>query len=210
MKRRGMTPKRLEQAVALCWEDRDTDAEIAKRLNVGRRTLSRWKQTPAFRAQIAALSEAYSAESRQESIERWQAEHAGRCSAEIEMAQKCTKSYIEANLLPESLPKISPMEGRNASLQRQFVRCGKAGCRCTRGELHGPYYYLFGWNYKTGRVWKEYVKKADVEQARERVAAYRLGQRLQRHFNRVGWQHSTPELVRWLLRRGGNDTSLSG
>lgn len=28
------------------------------------------------------------------------------------------------------------------SLQRQHRRCGKEGCRCTRGELHGPYVYL--------------------------------------------------------------------
>ena len=28
------------------------------------------------------------------------------------------------------------------SLQDQRRRCGKEGCRCTRGELHGPYLYL--------------------------------------------------------------------
>ncbi len=28
------------------------------------------------------------------------------------------------------------------SLQEQRRRCGKEGCRCTRGELHGPYLYL--------------------------------------------------------------------
>src|SRR5580658_8098970 len=28
------------------------------------------------------------------------------------------------------------------SLQNQRRRCGKEGCRCTRGELHGPYLYL--------------------------------------------------------------------
>jgi len=29
-----------------------------------------------------------------------------------------------------------------ASLQEQRRRCGKEGCRCNRGELHGPYLYL--------------------------------------------------------------------
>lgn len=28
------------------------------------------------------------------------------------------------------------------SLQSQRRRCGKEGCRCARGELHGPYVYL--------------------------------------------------------------------
>ena len=28
------------------------------------------------------------------------------------------------------------------SLVEQRRRCGKEGCRCTRGELHGPYMYL--------------------------------------------------------------------
>ena len=28
------------------------------------------------------------------------------------------------------------------SLVEQRRRCGKEGCRCTRGELHGPYIYL--------------------------------------------------------------------
>lgn len=28
------------------------------------------------------------------------------------------------------------------SLVEQRRRCGKEGCRCTRGELHGPYAYL--------------------------------------------------------------------
>ena len=28
------------------------------------------------------------------------------------------------------------------SLVEQRRRCGKEGCRCTQGELHGPYAYL--------------------------------------------------------------------
>jgi hypothetical protein len=30
----------------------------------------------------------------------------------------------------------------HGSLQTQGRRCGKAGCRCAAGELHGPYIYL--------------------------------------------------------------------
>ena len=28
------------------------------------------------------------------------------------------------------------------TVQRQGRRCGRSGCRCQRGELHGPYLYL--------------------------------------------------------------------
>lgn len=58
-------------------------------------------------------------------------------------------------MLPKSLP---------ASVCAQYVRCGKTGCRCSRGELHGPYHYCF-WR-EGGRLRKAYIKKADVEQVR--------------------------------------------
>lgn len=38
------------------------------------------------------------------------------------------------------LPSIEDV--LRGSLQRQFRRCGKAGCRCSQGEPHGPYVYL--------------------------------------------------------------------
>ncbi len=39
-------------------------------------------------------------------------------------------------------PGTPPEPGLAGSLQTQSRRCGKEGCRCTRGELHGPYTYL--------------------------------------------------------------------
>ena len=36
-------------------------------------------------------------------------------------------------------PKMEPLAG---SIQIEFRRCGKAGCRCARGFLHGPYFRL--------------------------------------------------------------------
>lgn len=42
--------------------------------------------------------------------------------------------------LARQLPDVEGLV--RGSLQRQFRRCGRAGCRCTRGELHGPYVYL--------------------------------------------------------------------
>jgi hypothetical protein len=30
------------------------------------------------------------------------------------------------------------------AVQHQFRKCGREGCRCAQGELHGPYVYLAG------------------------------------------------------------------
>jgi len=56
------------------------------------------------------------------------------------------------------LPKIYPLPG---SLQPELKRCGKPTCRCTRGELHGPYWYR-RWR-EGGRQRRAYVKEADLE-----------------------------------------------
>ena len=39
--------------------------------------------------------------------------------------------------------ELGDVEGTlQGTLVSQGRRCGKEGCRCTRGELHGPYLYL--------------------------------------------------------------------
>ena len=35
-----------------------------------------------------------------------------------------------------------PQASLEGSLVSQMRRCGKEGCRCAQGELHGPYVYL--------------------------------------------------------------------
>ncbi len=42
-------------------------------------------------------------------------------------------------------------------LQREKIRCGKKGCKCTRGELHGPYWYAY--QKKDGRTVSTYLGK---------------------------------------------------
>ncbi len=37
------------------------------------------------------------------------------------------------------------------------VRCGKAGCKCAGGDLHGPYWYAY-WS-ENGRTRSQYVGK---------------------------------------------------
>src|ERR1700692_784562 len=42
--------------------------------------------------------------------------------------------------LAGSLPDVEGLIG--GSVIEQSRKCGKEGCRCTRGELHGPYSYV--------------------------------------------------------------------
>jgi hypothetical protein len=42
--------------------------------------------------------------------------------------------------LVSQVPELSGYLG--ASVQEQSRRCGKPGCRCAGGDLHGPYLYL--------------------------------------------------------------------
>lgn len=41
--------------------------------------------------------------------------------------------------------------------QREMVRCGKKGCKCAEGQLHGPYWYAY-WT-EGGRTRSQYVGK---------------------------------------------------
>ena len=70
----------------------------------------------------------------------------------------------------------------------QYVRCGKAGCRCARGELHGPYLYR---KWRDGRrQHKSYIKPSDVAAVRAACAAERelvTAGRLARTLARQDW-----------------------
>ena len=54
-------------------------------------------------------------------------------------------------------------------LRSQGRRCGRAGCRCARGELHGPYLYLV--LSRAGRGRSIYVPAALADAVGARVAA---------------------------------------
>jgi hypothetical protein len=53
--------------------------------------------------------------------------------------------------------KIEPLRG---SIETQYKRCGRSNCKCSKGELHGPY-YLRRWQ-RHGERWSKYVKKGEV------------------------------------------------
>lgn len=57
------------------------------------------------------------------------------------------------------------------SLSRTTRTCGREGCRCQRGERHGPHTYL---TFRTadGRSSSRYVPKAELERVTRGVAAW--------------------------------------
>lgn len=96
-------------------------------------------------------------------------------------------------------------ENKNQSLQPKMldgyvraerVRCGKVNCKCSRGELHGVYFYHYTWD--AGRRRKSYVKRSEVEQVRAACAEYRKMQR-QSRVGRAEYQRNLAH-ARALLR----------
>jgi hypothetical protein len=61
---------------------------------------------------------------------------------------------------PESPASRTTVEERPAGrgvYRLEMVKCGKH-CRCERGELHGPYWYLYAW--RAGRMVSRYIGRA--------------------------------------------------
>jgi hypothetical protein len=65
-------------------------------------------------------------------------------------------------------PKIGPRPG---SLHAELKRCGRPNCRCARGELHGPYWYVHRW--ERGRKRRRYVRMANLEAVRAGIIEWR-------------------------------------
>ena len=93
------------------------------------------------------------------------------------------------NKTEDSLPKKMP-----GSVHAQYVRCGKPACKCTRGELHGPYFYHFV--RVGGRLAKRYLKAHEVEQMRLACTAWREEERARRARSR-----ETRQLIREVKAR---------
>ncbi len=60
-----------------------------------------------------------------------------------------------AKMLPKTAGEIT-----NGGLYCQRVRCGKANCKCARGETHTGYYFFAR---QHGKLIKQYIRKAEVE-----------------------------------------------
>ncbi len=48
------------------------------------------------------------------------------------------------------------------TLIEKYVKCGRAGCPCNQGKLHGPYYYIE--IIQNGKQTFQYVKKKDLKE----------------------------------------------
>lgn len=93
------------------------------------------------------------------------------------------------NKTEDLLPKIAAQGG---TVHRQFVRCGKASCKCARGELHGAYYYYFV--RVGGRLRKCYLKSDEVQAVMAACRARRADETARRMETRQAHQ-SIRELV---------------
>lgn len=69
--------------------------------------------------------------------------------------------------LVRSMPEVEGLI--SGSVVEQGRRCGKEGCRCARGELHGPYTYVVLPRVE-GRTRTVYVPAAAAEAVRQGAA----------------------------------------
>jgi hypothetical protein len=67
---------------------------------------------------------------------------------------------------------------KNSAICQQFKKCGKAGCKCHAGALHGPYFFYF---YRVdGKLKKSYIRKSEAKELWESYAYWRELQKKRR------------------------------
>lgn len=60
-------------------------------------------------------------------------------------------------------------------IESQMVKCGKSGCKCAKGDLHGPYFYYRYWKLHH-KVWiqkKTYVTRKQAERIEKAIRSYK-------------------------------------
>jgi hypothetical protein len=68
------------------------------------------------------------------------------------------------------LRKLPPMgQLLRGSIIERYLRCGKPGCKCARGEGHGPKYYL-SVSFPGLRPQQDYVPQGDYAQISQYLA----------------------------------------
>jgi hypothetical protein len=67
--------------------------------------------------------------------------------------------------------KAGPPAALGGSLHALYVRCGTVGCRCARGELHGPY-WRHQWR-EDGHTRRRYVRQADAARLQAELDLWR-------------------------------------
>ena len=76
--------------------------------------------------------------------------------------KKTKNQSLASKIFPEFMP---------GQVERRMVRCGKANCRCARGQLHGPYFYHRTWSGETHQ--RRYIKLAAMPEAAQACQNYR-------------------------------------
>ncbi len=69
------------------------------------------------------------------------------------------------------------------SAVRRFSVCGKPGCRCQRGEKHGPFWYLS--RNENGRTRMRYLEKEKAAVTVARVQVYQRWRQLRQRLRQV-------------------------
>lgn len=87
----------------------------------------------------------------------------------VRLEQGIRDRLIEHESLVETL--LQEREQIRGSVFSRFAVCGKAGCACTQGERHGPYYVLSSRSGGSGGF--VYLKQEQVSRVRELVNRHR-------------------------------------
>lgn len=91
--------------------------------------------------------------------------------------------------MKKDFSKVSPKMGIvGGSVVAYLVKCCRTNCKCSVGELHGPYFYRY-WREK-GKRYKQYIKREDVEAINLACTNYRK----QHHQTK---QLKTQQLAQW-------------
>jgi len=104
------------------------------------------------------------------------------CSPIAERQNLSRLSTLALRNRREGLAKLLPplQEVLRGSLMERYLTCGKPGCRCARGERHGPVWYLsvsLDQAHRTGST----VRSHQVEQVRRWIENYhRVKDRLEK------------------------------
>jgi hypothetical protein len=77
-----------------------------------------------------------------------------------------TRKTKKSNLAPKKIPGMLP-----GQVEKRFVKCGKQRCKCSKGKLHGPYFYHRTWDGDKHE--KRYIKLSEVKKTAIACANYR-------------------------------------
>jgi hypothetical protein len=73
------------------------------------------------------------------------------------------------------------------SLMERYLTCGKPGCKCTRGERHGPVWYL-SVTLRAGKTVGMQVPKERVERIRSLVENHRKVKESLEAISEINWE----------------------